>query len=102
MRTGMIPTIWTCAMLESLSDQVRECLRYSNDCVQQAASQTDPKSRQDYLIIGACWLKLSSELLEPANSSEPKRQGQLFTVPSKPPFTGPKSEETHHGGARCQ
>jgi hypothetical protein len=70
-------------MPESLSDQVRECLRHSNDCVQQAASQTDLKLRQDYLIIGACWLKLSSELLEPANCSEPKRQGQQFAAPAK-------------------
>jgi hypothetical protein len=51
-------------MLGSLSDQVRECLRHAEDCVQQAASQTDPKLRQDFLIIGACWLKLSSELSE--------------------------------------
>jgi hypothetical protein len=49
-------------MLESLSDQVRECLRHAEDCLQQAASQTDPKVRQHFLIIGACWLKLSSEL----------------------------------------
>jgi hypothetical protein len=70
-------------MLVSLSDQVSECLRHAEDCVQQATSQTDPKSRQDYLIIGACWLKLSSELWELANSSEPKRQGQQFTAPAK-------------------
>ena len=30
--------------------------------MQQAASQTAPQLRQDYLIIGACWLKLSYEL----------------------------------------
>lgn len=64
VRTGTIPSIRGRAMLVSLSDQVRECLRYAQDCVQQAASQTDPRLRRDYLIIGACWLKLSSELSE--------------------------------------
>ena len=46
------------------SDQVRECLHHAEDCVQQAASQTDPKLRQDFLILGACWLKLGYELSE--------------------------------------
>ena len=50
------------AMLSSLSDQLRECVCHAEDCVQQSASQTDPKLRRDYLIIGACWLKLSYEL----------------------------------------
>jgi hypothetical protein len=47
-----------------LRDQVRECLRHAQDCLQQAASQTDPKLRQDYFIIAGCWLKLSRELSE--------------------------------------
>jgi len=63
-----------------LSNRVRECLRQAEDCVQQAASQTDPKLRQDYLIIAACWLKLSREL---ADFSKPERQGQEFTAPLK-------------------
>jgi hypothetical protein len=70
-------------MLESPSDQVRECLRHADDCVQQAASQTDPKLRRDYLIIGGCWLKLSSELSELAEFSKPKRQSQQFTAQAK-------------------
>jgi hypothetical protein len=67
-------------MLESPIDQVRECLRRADDCVQEATSQTDPKLRQDYLILGACWLKLSSELSELADFSKPKQEGQQFTV----------------------
>jgi hypothetical protein len=63
-----------------LSDQVLECLRHAEDCVQQAASQNDPKLRQDYLIITACWLKLSRELSElPAEFSKPERH----TAPAK-------------------
>jgi len=49
-------------MLETLNDHIRECLRHAEDCLQEAASQTDPKLRRDYLIIGGCWLKLSYEL----------------------------------------
>jgi hypothetical protein len=67
---------------ESLSDQVRECFRHADDCVQQAASQTDPKLRRNYLIIAACWLKLSDELSELTDFSKPKRQGQQFTLPA--------------------
>jgi len=79
-----IPSIRGRAMLENLSNQVRECLRHAEDCVQQAASQTDLKLRRDYLIIGACWLKLSSELSEQlANFSKPKRHDQQFTAPAK-------------------
>jgi hypothetical protein len=63
-----------------LSDQVRECLRHAEDCVQRAGSQTDPKLRQDYLTIAACWLKLSQEVSElPANFSKL----QQFTTPAK-------------------
>jgi hypothetical protein len=65
-----------------MSNQVRECLRHAEDCMQQAATQTDPELRRDYLIIGACWLKLIRELSElPAEFSEPERQGP---APAKP------------------
>ena len=53
-----------------LSNQVRECLRHAEDCMQQAATQTDPKIRQDYLIMGACWLKLI-QVLEGQTSNSP-------------------------------
>jgi hypothetical protein len=53
--------------------QVRECLRHGEECMQQAAAQTDPKLRRDYLIIAACWLKLIRELSElPAGFSKSK------------------------------
>jgi hypothetical protein len=67
-----------------LSNDVRECLRHAEDCMQQAATQTDPKLRRDYLIIGACWLKLIRELSElPADFAKPERQGQQFGAPAK-------------------
>jgi hypothetical protein len=64
-----------------LSNQVRECLRHAEDCMQQAASQTDPELRRNYLIIAACWLKLIRELSElPAAFSKPELQGPQFTL----------------------
>jgi hypothetical protein len=47
-----------------LSNHVRECLSHAEECMQQAATQSDPKLRRDYLITGACWLKLIRELSE--------------------------------------
>jgi hypothetical protein len=46
-------------MLVSLSDQVRECLGHAEDCARQAASQSDPRLRQDFLEMEARWLKLA-------------------------------------------
>jgi hypothetical protein len=57
-----------------LSDRVRECLRHGDECMRQAAAQTDPKLRRDYLIIGACWLKLIREL---------ERLDRQFTAPAE-------------------
>ena len=60
-----------------LNNKVQECVRHAEDCMQQAASQSDLKLRQDYSILAACWLKLIRELLElPADFSKPERQGQ--------------------------
>jgi hypothetical protein len=58
-------------MAESLNDHVRECLRHAEDCVQEAASQTNPKRRREYLSIGACWLKLCYELSDQLASKPP-------------------------------
>jgi hypothetical protein len=67
-----------------LSNQVRECLWHAEDCMQQAATQTDPKLRRDYLIIAGCWLKLTQELSElPADFSKPERPVQQVTAPAK-------------------
>ena len=57
-----------------LSDRVRDCLRHGEECVRQAAVQTDPKLRRDYLIIAACWVKLIRVL---------ELQDQQFTAPAK-------------------
>jgi hypothetical protein len=57
-----------------LSNHVRACLSHAEDCMQKAATQTDPELRRDYLIIAACWLKLIREL---------ERQDRKFTASAK-------------------
>jgi hypothetical protein len=61
-----------------LDNRVRECFYHAEECMHQAAAQTDAKLRRDYLIIGSCWLKLIREITElPVNFSKPKRQDQV-------------------------
>ena len=75
-------------MLESLNDHVRECLLHAEDCVQQAASQTEPTRRREYLIIGACWLKLCYELsdqlasknVDATSNQATKRNGAVSVI----------------------
>ena len=46
-------------MLNTLSEQVRECLRHAEDCAQRAAAQADPKLKQDFLQLEQKWLSLA-------------------------------------------
>ena len=78
-----------------LNYQVRECLRHAEDCMQQAAIQTNPKLRRDYLIIAARWLKLVRELSElPANFSNIETEG-LAALP------GERRSEVHSTGVQA-
>ena len=46
-------------MLNNLSAEIRDCYRHAEDCVRQAAAQTDPKLKQDFLDLEARWLSLA-------------------------------------------
>jgi hypothetical protein len=69
-------------MLENLSDQVRECLRLAEDSARKAASQRDPKLRQDFLDMEARWLLLarSFELSQRLNAFS--QQAQVCSIQS--------------------
>jgi hypothetical protein len=66
-------------MLESVSEQIRECYEHAEDCGRKAA-QTDPGLRQDFLDMERRWLALakSYELSGRLGdfSTETKRQAQ--------------------------
>jgi hypothetical protein len=69
-------------MLENLSDQVRECLRLAEDSARKAASQRDPKLRQDFLDMEARWLLLarSFELSQRLNAFSQQAHGLFYSV----------------------
>lgn len=46
-------------MLNNLSEQIRECLRHAEDCARQAAAQTCPKLKEDFLDMERRWLFLA-------------------------------------------
>ena len=47
------------AMLKSVSEEIRNCYAHAETCARQAAEQTDPKLREDFLRLKAAWLKLA-------------------------------------------
>jgi len=46
-------------MLNNLSAEIRECHRHAESCAQQAAAQTDPKLKSDFLDLELHWLFLA-------------------------------------------
>jgi hypothetical protein len=54
------------AMLNNLSEQIRECLQHAEDCARQAAGQNCPRLKADFLDMERRWLFLarSYELTE--------------------------------------
>jgi hypothetical protein len=46
-------------VLNNLSDEVRTCLQHAEYCALQAAAQTDPKAKQDFLDLEQRWLSLA-------------------------------------------
>jgi hypothetical protein len=46
-------------MLNNLSAQICECLRHAEDCARQAAAQSCPKLKEDFLDMERRWLLLA-------------------------------------------
>jgi hypothetical protein len=70
------------AMLQNLSDQVRECLRRAEDCARKAASESDPTARQHYRDNETGWLKLarSYELTEQLTAFSQRASGTFYSI----------------------
>jgi len=50
-------------MLESLSEQIRECYEHAEECARKGAAQTNPRLKQDFWTwsgAGLPWPKTSS------------------------------------------
>jgi hypothetical protein len=46
-------------VLDNVSEKIRECYRHADDCERQAAAQSSPSLRQDFLDTAERWLKLA-------------------------------------------
>jgi hypothetical protein len=60
-------------------EQIRECLRYANDCAQQANVSSDPARRQELLDTQLRWLSIArsyefSERLELLSNIEARNK----------------------------
>jgi hypothetical protein len=75
-------------MLESLSEQIRECYEHAAECARKAATQSDPALKQDFLDMERRWLSLagSFEFSERLGefSAEANRRATNPTKPTKP------------------
>jgi hypothetical protein len=76
-------------VLNNLSEEVSECLQHAEHCARQAAAQTDPKLKQDFLDMKRRWLSLArrygfTERLT-AFSDEKKRQTDREDGPARRP-----------------
>jgi hypothetical protein len=47
------------AVLNNLSEQIRNCLQHAEDCARKAAAQPDQKLKQDLLDMERRWLVLA-------------------------------------------
>jgi hypothetical protein len=41
-------------MLNNLSLEIRECRQHAGECALQAAAQTDPKTKKEFLVMEGC------------------------------------------------
>lgn len=56
-----LPPVWLSerVMLTNVSEEIRECYRHAEDCARQAAAQTDPNLKKDFLLLEERWLCLA-------------------------------------------
>jgi hypothetical protein len=47
------------AMLNNLSELIRDCYRHAQDCARKAVEQSDPNLKQDFLELEESWLFLA-------------------------------------------
>jgi hypothetical protein len=46
-------------MLQNLSEEIRECYRYAEECKRRAESARDPTTSADFLAMESRWLGLA-------------------------------------------
>jgi hypothetical protein len=73
-------------MLESLSEQIRDCYAHAEDCAWKAAAQIDPRLKQDFLDMERRWLTLakSCELTQRLGDFSKEAGRKLGGPPPRP------------------
>ena len=46
-------------MPKNVSEEIRECYRHAEDCARKAATQTDPKRKENFFELEQRWLFLA-------------------------------------------
>jgi hypothetical protein len=46
--------------VQNRTEQTRECFRQATECAEQADAQTDPKVKQQFLLLARLWLILAA------------------------------------------
>jgi hypothetical protein len=77
-------------MLNSLSEQIRDCYSHAEECGRKAAAQTDPQLKHDVLEMERRWLTLArsyelSQRLEDFSDEAGRRSGNLPSSRGKAP-----------------
>ena len=62
-------------MPNRLSQELAECYQHAGDCARQAAAQTDPETKRNFLDMERRWMSLAREIL--ADFSDEKARGFL-------------------------
>jgi hypothetical protein len=57
--TGGVLSVEGAAVLESVSEDLTNCYFHAEECARQAASQTDPATKQEYVEMEKRWLSLA-------------------------------------------
>jgi hypothetical protein len=64
-------------VLNSRSEQFRKCFLQAAECAQEADVQTDPKVKQQFLVLTRLWLIMADHLdLKPRQGPAVKREAE--------------------------
>ncbi len=62
-------------MLDDLSEEIRGCLRYAEECARKASEANTPRLRKDFLEMERRWLRL-------ARSYQFQKAQDLWQIPA--------------------
>ena len=62
-------------LMHNRTEQIHECFRQAAECAQHSDAQTDPKVKQQFLVLARIWFQLAAGFdLKPASAPLRKTQ----------------------------